>query len=104
MAACGHYEVYLNGEKKSEKSDWRTAESRIEFEGVKGKEYQIEIRYAEMPTYNADMKINIGHENPIDYQASLKQLKDCETVVFVGGISPQLEGEEMPIEISCCPG
>ena len=29
-----------------------------------------------------------------------KQLKDCETVVFVGGISPQLEGEEMPIEIS----
>ena len=100
VAACGHYEVYLNGEKKSEKSDWRTAESRIEFEGVKGKEYQIEIRYAEMPTYNANMKINIGHENPIDYQASLKQLKDCETVVFVGGISPQLEGEEMPIEIS----
>lgn len=100
VAACGHYEVYLNGEKKSEKSDWRTAESRIEFEGVKGKEYQIEIRYAEMPNYNANMKINIGHENPIDYQASLKQLKDCETVVFVGGISPQLEGEEMPIEIS----
>lgn len=100
VAACGHYEVYLNGEKKSEKSDWRTAESRIEFEGVKGKEYKIEIRYAEMPTYNANMKINIGHENPIDYQASLKQLKDCETVVFVGGISPQLEGEEMPIEIS----
>ena len=98
VAACGHYEVYLNGEKKSEKSDWRTAESRIEFEGEK--EYQIEIRYAEMPTYNANMKINIGHENPIDYQASLKQLKDCETVVFVGGISPQLEGEEMPIEIS----
>ena len=100
VAACGDYEVYLNGEKKSEKSDWRTAESRIEFEGEKGKEYQIEIRYAEMPTYNANMKINIGHENPIDYQASLKQLKDCETVVFVGGISPQLEGEEMPIEIS----
>ena len=86
--------------KKSEKSDWRTAQSRIEFDGEKGKEYQIEIRYAEMPNYNANMKINIGHENPIDYQASLKQLKDCETVVFVGGISPQLEGEEMPIEIS----
>ena len=100
VAACGHYEVYLNGEKKAEKSDWRTAQSRIEFDGEKGKEYKIEIRYAEMPNYNADMKINIGHENPIDYQASLKQLKDCETVVFVGGISPQLEGEEMPIEIS----
>ena len=52
-----------------------------------------------MPNYNADMKISIGHETPIDYSASLKQLKDCETVVFVGGIAPQLEGEEMPIEI-----
>ena len=61
VAACGHYEVYLNGEKKAEKSDWRTTESRIEFEAVKGKEYRIEIRYAEMPNYNADMKINIGH-------------------------------------------
>ena len=99
VAACGHYEVYLNGEKKSEKSDWRTAQSRIEFQGEKGKEYKIEIRYAEMPNYNADMKINIGHETPIDYTASIQQLKDCETVVFVGGIAPQLEGEEMPIEI-----
>ena len=100
VAACGHYEVYLNGEKKAEHSIWRTTESRIEFQAEKGKEYKIEIRYHEMPNYNADMKFNIGHENPIDYQASLKQLKDCETVVFVGGISPQLEGEEMPIEIS----
>ena len=100
VAGCGHYEVYLNGEKKAEHSIWRTTESRIEFQAEKGKEYKIEIRYAEMPNYNADMKFNIGHENPIDYQASLKQLKDCETVVFVGGISPQLEGEEMPIEIS----
>lgn len=99
VAGCGHYEVYLNGEKKAEHSIWRTTESRIEFQAEKGKEYKIEIRYHEMPTYNADMKFNIGHENPIDYQASLKQLKDCETVVFVGGISPQLEGEEMPIEI-----
>lgn len=100
VAGCGHYEVYLNGEKKAEHSIWRTTESRIEFQAEKGKEYKIEIRYHEMPNYNADMKFNIGHENPIDYQASLKQLKDCETVVFVGGISPQLEGEEMPIEIS----
>lgn len=52
-----------------------------------------------MPNYNADMKINIGHETPIDYTASIQKLKDCETVVFVGGIAPQLEGEEMPINI-----
>lgn len=96
---CGHYEVYLDGELKAEQSTWRTTESRIEFEGVKGKTYKIEIRYHEMPTYNADMRINIGHETPIDYQQAIDRLKDCETVVFVGGISPQLEGEEMPIHV-----
>lgn len=99
VAGCGHYEVYLDGEKKAEHSTWRTTQSRIEFEGVKGKEYKIEIRYHEMPNYNADIKFNIGHETPIDYTSAIKQLKDCETVVFVGGISPQLEGEEMPINV-----
>ena len=96
---CGHYEVYLDGELKAQQSTWRTTESRIEFDGEKGKSYKIEIRYHEMPTYNADLKINIGHETPIDYQNAINQLKDCQTVVFVGGISPQLEGEEMPIHV-----
>jgi len=96
---CGHYEVYLDGELKAQQSTWRTTESRIEFDGEKGKSYKIEIRYHEMPTYNADLKINIGHETPIDYQNAINQLNDCQTVVFVGGISPQLEGEEMPIHV-----
>ena len=99
VAGCGHYEVYLNGEKKAEQSIWGTTDSRIEFEGEKGKEYKIEIRYADIPTYNADIKISIGHETPIDYTASIQKLKDCETVVFVGGIAPQLEGEEMPVNL-----
>ena len=96
---CGHYEVYLDGELKAQQSTWRTTESRIEFDGEKGKSYKIEIRYHEMPTYNADLKINIGHETPIDYQDAINQLNDCQTVVFVGGISSQLEGEEMPIHV-----
>lgn len=96
---CGHYEVYLDGELKAQQSTWRTTESRIEFDGEKDKSYKIEIRYHEMPTFNADLKINIGHETPIDYQNAINQLKDCQTVVFVGGISPQLEGEEMPIHV-----
>ena len=78
--------------RKAKASSWRTTESRVEFDAVKGREYKIEIRYHEMPTWNADLKVEIGHENPIDYQAAIQRLKDCETVVFVGGIAPQLEG------------
>lgn len=96
---CGFYEVYVDGVKKANVSSWRTTESRVEFDAVKGKEYRIEIRYHEMPNWNADMKIDIGHETPIDYQTAIDRLKDCETVVFVGGIAPQLEDEEMPVYV-----
>ena len=45
------------------------------------------------------MKINIAKELPIDYDALIEQMKDINKVIFVGGISPALEGEEMPVDI-----
>jgi beta-glucosidase len=45
------------------------------------------------------MKINLGVENPINYQKQIAQLKGIDKVIFVGGISPALEGEEMPVKI-----
>jgi beta-glucosidase len=45
------------------------------------------------------MKINIARELPIDYQQTIAQLKGIDKVIFVGGIAPSLEGEEMPVNI-----
>ena len=45
------------------------------------------------------MAINIAKEHPIDYQETIAQLKGIDKVVFVGGIAPSLEGEEMPVDI-----
>jgi beta-glucosidase len=45
------------------------------------------------------MKLNIGIERPINYSNIIAKLKGINTVVFVGGISSQLEGEEMPVSI-----
>ena len=45
------------------------------------------------------MKINVARELPIDYQQTIAQLKDIDKVIFVGGIAPSLEGEEMPVDI-----
>ena len=38
-------------------------------------------------------------EHPIDYQTIISQLKGINKVIFVGGISAALEGEEMPVDI-----
>ena len=45
------------------------------------------------------MKVNIGEEQPINYNETIAKLKGINKVIFVGGISPALEGEEMPVRI-----
>ena len=50
-------------------------------------------------TWGASMKIDVAKELQIDYQQTIAQLNGIDKVIFVGGISPALEGEEMPVNI-----
>ena len=78
---------------------WRTTPNRVAIQAEKGKSYNIEVRFSHVHTYNANLAINIAKEHPIDYQETIAQLKGIDKVIFVGGISPALEGEEMPVDI-----
>ncbi|HET9571745.1 MAG TPA: glycoside hydrolase family 3 C-terminal domain-containing protein [Bacteroidales bacterium] len=40
-----------------------------------------------------------GDNHPIDYEAVAQKVKGVDAIVFVGGISPKLEGEEMKIDL-----
>jgi beta-glucosidase len=64
-----------------------------------GEKFQVEVRFKTVKTWGAGMKIDIARELPIDYQKTIAQLKGIDKVVFVGGIAPSLEGEEMPVNI-----
>ena len=95
----GHFELYIDGERKFSHTIWRTTPNRVAIQAEKGKSYAIEVRFAHVQTYNADLKINIARELAIDYQQTIAQLKGIDKVIFVGGIAPSLEGEEMPVDI-----
>ena len=97
--ACGHFELYIDGQQKFRHHIWRTTPNRVAIQGEKGKSYKIEVRFSHVPTYNANLAINIAKEHPIDYQETIAKLKGIDKVIFVGGISPALEGEEMPVDI-----
>ena len=97
VEGCGHFEVYVNGEQKQRVHIWRTTPTRTVINAKAGEKFEIEIRYSHVPTWNSDIKINIAKEYPIDYQTVISKLKGINKVIFVGGISPQLEGEEMPV-------
>ena len=99
VEGCGHFELYINGEKKFVEHTWRTTPTRTAIQAEKGKDYNIEVRFQFVKTWNANLKINVAKELPIDYQAIIAQLKDIDKVIFVGGISAALEGEEMPVDI-----
>ena len=96
---CGQFELYIDGERKFRHRIWRTTPNRVAIQAEKGKSYNIEVRFSHVHTYNANLAINIAKEHPIDYQEAIAKLKGIDKVIFVGGISPALEGEEMPVDI-----
>ncbi len=102
-AACKKIQLLVNGEVVFE------AEGRLgQYGGDRkpvyvldvqaGKSYDLELRYVGGKDINALM-MDMGHTATFDDDALLRQIRPADVVVFVGGIAPSLEGEEMPIQI-----
>jgi beta-glucosidase len=95
----GKCHVLVDGDTLFHKEVRQVIPAKVKFEVEKGKEYKIEVGYsATYDDMDASLKLNIGREIPVDYADLVNKLKGIDQVVFVGGISPQLEGEEMPVE------
>ncbi|MBX2963835.1 MAG: glycoside hydrolase family 3 C-terminal domain-containing protein [Cyclobacteriaceae bacterium] len=97
FGATGYFALRVNGEKLVEYSNWRTLPSRHPYQVEKGKRYKIEIHYAQLNNWQANLEFNFGREVDIDFSDLIKKLEGIDVVVFVGGLSTQLEGEEMPV-------
>ena len=63
----------------------------------KGKKYPVKIEYMQK-LGSADLNFSVGVRTPVDCQATANKVKDADVIIFVGGISPRLEGEEMPVD------
>lgn len=95
----GKCAVIVNNDTLFSKELWQLAPIRLPFKVEKGKDYKIEVKYVAIyDGMDASLKLNIGREIPVNYDELINKLKGINEVIFVGGISPKLEGEEMPIE------
>ena len=99
VESTGHFELYINGEKKFTHHIWRATPTRTVLKAEKGQQFQIEVRFQTVKTWGASMKIDVARELPIDYSETIAKLKGIDKVIFCGGIAPSLEGEEMPVNI-----
>jgi len=87
--------LFIDGEKKIEtdsKSDYYT------FNAEKGKAYTLVIEYVQFSD-NAEVKFDMGYFEKVSPQIIASRVKDADVIIFAGGISAKLEGEDMPVEI-----
>jgi beta-glucosidase len=58
--------------------------------------YKVVLEYFQ-GAGKANITLRAGNFERTNYNALANRVKDADAIVYVGGISPQLEGEEMPV-------
>jgi beta-glucosidase len=92
------YRFLVNG--KEELNAWtrnRWGSKQYTLRTEKGKTYRLVLEYYQGEG-KASISLKAGHFYQSDLMALANRLKDADAIVYVGGISPQLEGEEMKVD------
>ncbi len=96
IEAKGNLEVLVNGELNFKKTRNAPATGAQSFHAEAGKDYDIEVHFS--PTsHNAFLSIDFGVLKDVNVDEIAKQVAAADYVIYVGGISATLEGEEMPV-------
>lgn len=95
--ATGYFELFINDSSKARSYNWRTLPSKVNFKVEAGKKYRIRIHFIQLNNWQANIEFNFGKEKDVDFTELINKLKGTDVVVFVGGLSGKLEGEEMPV-------
>ncbi len=81
--------------------DWRphgVTTKRVEQEVKAGEVYKLKIEYFQSGG-DGTLEFTVGERKLIDFSKTIQKVKDADAIVFVGGISPDLEGEEMSVDV-----
>jgi len=95
----GRFALLVNGDSLYKPVRWGSRTLRIPLMVEKGKEYKIEATFRQIGNWPASLNLNFGKEVPVKFDELIEKLEGIDVVIFAGGISSQLEGEQMPIEI-----
>lgn len=64
----------------------------------KGHTYPVRIDYFNVFD-NGELAFDFGYSVPLDFAAVVDKVADADVIIFAGGISPIIEGEEMPVDL-----
>lgn len=90
--------IYVDDKLLADKTNVKNEAVVCEFDYELGASYAIKIEYGGYRRRtDAFLKLDMAEAVPQDIPAFLERIKDVDVVIFAGGISPQLEGEEMAV-------
>ncbi len=99
IGCLGTTTLLINGQQVEQKTgNLNALNAFYTLKAEAGKNYDIEIRYQYL-TYAGKMSFDIGLNEKFDAQKVINQVAKADVVIYAGGISPRLEGEEMPVSI-----
>ncbi|MDR7371329.1 glycoside hydrolase family 3 C-terminal domain-containing protein [Flavobacterium aquidurense] len=97
LTADDGYRFIVNG--KEVLNAWtknRWGGQTFQLKTTKNTDYNLVVEYWQGEG-KGNVALNTGNYKRTDFNALVNRLKDADAFVFVGGISPQLEGEEMKV-------
>ena len=96
---CGEVQLNVDGQEVAKFNQTHEGGSRKHAMNVeKGKSYDINIHFKQTGG-NAQINFDMGFKEEINIPKTVAQVKEADVIIFVGGISPRLEGEEMSVDL-----
>lgn len=92
----GNIKASVNGEEVLDQTNIKNPENLYALQVEAGQSYDIDLQFTQIKD-GAYFNFDLVEETPLNLNATLARLKDADVVIFAGGISPLLEGEEMKV-------
>lgn len=94
----GITKLSVNGEEVASGMNFKNNAKIYTLAAEAGKEYRIRIDFA-FRNRDAALDFDMGREIPVDLTKSVQRVQSADVIIFAGGISPAVEGEEMRVTI-----
>lgn len=96
---CGELNLFVNGENvKGTRSNHGSRGMTHKMKVNAGEPYNIQINF-KYTMGDAQLNFDLGFKEDIDIRKSFERVKNADIVIFAGGISSSLEGEEMGVTL-----
>ncbi|MDR1116031.1 MAG: glycoside hydrolase family 3 C-terminal domain-containing protein, partial [Tannerella sp.] len=92
------FRLFLDGKKVAESWGEGNRTAVYKLDAVKGRKYRVKLEHKQHRG-GARLELSANIRITMDVEATADRVKDADVIVFTGGISPQIEGEEMDVRI-----